>query len=351
MRDLIPSLDDWAVKDPDIAIATVIRTGGSTPRGPGARLLVSRDGRMSGSVSGGCLEADVVLAAQAVLEGRAPARVLHYGISDEAGWAVGLACGGTVDVFIESVRWDGRDPVLRAVREAIDLDRPVALVSVVAGEHTGSRAALTSEGNIVGTLGTVKMEAAQRAATVRLDSGVAGVDEIGGVPIFIDPVVRDPQLVLIGAVHIAISLARMAAAAGYRVTVIDPRAPFLTAERIPDAHRLVRAWPRQALTGISLGPRDAAVCLAHDSKFEDPALSALLGTQVGYVGAIGSRTTHAKRVTRLRAAGFDDRNIQRIHSPVGLDIGAVTPAEIALSILVEVVAVRHARSGGSLSAR
>ena len=340
MRDLLPTLDDWAARDPHLAVATVVRTAGSTPRPTGARLLVDRDGRMAGSVSGGCLEAAVIGEAQSTLSGEAPPRLLHYGISDELGWEVGLACGGSVDIFVETVRWDGSDPVLAAVRDAVQADRAIALLTVVDGADAGARAAVAEDGTVTGGLDSVPHDAVQR----RLASGLAGVDEAGGVSVFIDPIVPAPQLAIIGAVHIAIALTEMARAAGFRVTVIDPRTAFLTAERLPGADRLVAQWPDEALPGLELGPRDAAVCLAHDPKFEDPALGVLLRSRAGYVGAIGSRTTHGKRVARLREAGFSDEAIARIHSPVGLDLGAATPEEIALAILAEVVAARRGRS-------
>jgi xanthine dehydrogenase accessory factor len=169
--------------------------------------------------------------------------------------------------------------------------------------------------------------------------------------VFVDPIVPSPQLVVIGAVHIAVALTTMARAAGFTVSVVDPRSAFNNAERIPDAERLIVAWPDEALLRFELGPRDAAVCLAHDPKFEDPALTSLLRSETGYIGAIGSRGTHAKRVARLREAGFSDTEIARIHSPVGLNLGAATPEEIAIAILAEIVAVRRGRNAGSLSAQ
>jgi xanthine dehydrogenase accessory factor len=352
MRELLPVLDDWSAHDPDLAVATVVRTSGSTPRQAGARLLVDRDGRMAGSVSGGCLEAAVIGEAQATLAGEAPPRLLHYGISDELGWEVGLACGGSVDIFVETVRWDGSDPVLTAMREAIAAGRAVALLTVVDGADAGGRAAVFDDGTVVGSLGEAgtPLDAELRDAVHRrLVSGLAGSEQAAGVAVFVDPIVPAPRLAVVGAVHIAIALSTMARAAGHRVTVIDPRTAFLTAERLPDAADLVAAWPDDALPELDLGPRDAAVCLAHDPKFEDPALAVLLRSRVGYIGAIGSRTTHGKRVARLREAGFTDAEIARIHSPVGLDLGAATAEEIALAILAEVVAARRGRGGGTLS--
>jgi len=352
MLELLTALDEWAATDPLMALATVVRTSGSTPRAPGARLLVSRDGRIAGSVSGGCLETAVIEEAQRTLAGAAPPRVLEYGISDELGWEVGLSCGGSVSVFVETLRWDGSDPALVAVREAADGQRPVALLSVIAGEHAGARAAVDADARIVGSLGDRSADtAAAPAAKSHLVSGLPGIEDADGFAIFIDPIVPPPRLIIVGAVHIAIPLARMARAAGQRVVVIDPRRAFLTAERIPDAHELIARWPQDALPELRLGPRDAAVCLAHDPKFEDPALAILLRSPVGYVGAIGSRSTHAKRVTRLDQAGLDEAAISRLHAPVGLDLGAATPEEIALAILAEVVAVRRGRRGVPLSER
>jgi xanthine dehydrogenase accessory factor len=350
MRDLLPTLREWSENDPLVAVATVVGTSGSTPRPIGARLLVSRDGRMAGSVSGGCLEAAVVLEAQATIEGDAPPRLLHYGISDEMGWAVGLSCGGEVDIFVETLESDGSDPVIEAVRAAIETSRPVALLTALDGEQAGSRAAATAGGGLVGSLGAASAAATIAAARPRLASGLPGVEEIAGTRVFVDPIVPAPQLVVIGAVHIAIPLVTMAVAAGFTVSVVDPRTAFNNAERIPNADRLVAAWPDEAMPDFDLGPRDAAVCLAHDPKFEDPALTALLRTETGYIGAIGSRGTHAKRVVRLHEAGFEDAEIARIHSPVGLNLGAATPEEIAIAILAEIVAVRRGRNAGSMSA-
>ncbi len=351
MRDLLPTLTEWSEGDPLVAVATVVGTSGSTPRPMGARLLVSRDGRMAGSVSGGCLESAVVLEAQATIAGDAPPRLLHYGISDEMGWAVGLSCGGEVDIFVETLESDGSDPVIEEVRRAIETSRPVALLTALDGDQAGNRAAATADGGLVGSLGGSSSAAeVVAAARPRIASGLPGVEEISGTRVFVDPIVPAPQLVVIGAVHIAVALTTMARAAGFTVSVVDPRTAFNNLERIPDAERLVTAWPDEALPRFDLGPRDAAVCLAHDPKFEDPALTALLRTDTGYIGAIGSCGTHAKRVARLREAGFTDSDIARIHSPVGLNLGAATPEEIAVAILAEIVAVRRGRNAGSLSA-
>ena len=352
MRELLATLEEWAATDPEMALATVIRTTGSTPRPPGARLLVSRDGRMAGSISGGCLEAAVVEEAQATLMGAVPPRILHYGISDELGWEVGLACGGSLDVLVETLRWDGSDPALVELGEALGARRPVALLSPLEGDLLGCRAVSGEAGTLVGGItDTALAQAAPAAVRAHLASGLPGTEVLAGTAVFIDPMGPPAQLVIIGAVHVAIALARMARTVGYRVVVIDPRRAFLSAERIPDADLLIPRWPQDALPGLALGARDAAVCLAHDPKFEDPALALLLRSQVGYVGAIGSRSTHARRLARLWESGFDESATSRIRGPVGLDLGAATPEEIALSILAEVVASRRGGEATPLFAR
>jgi xanthine dehydrogenase accessory factor len=348
MRELVPTLEEWSARDPSVAVATVVRTHGSTPRPTGARLIVSPDGRMAGSVSGGCLEADVVEQARLTLTGGQPPRVHHYGITDEMGWSVGLSCGGTVDIFVEAWRWEDADPALSAWRRAVADQQAVALCTVIEGEFAGRRAAVVEDEAPVGTLGTALADGAlSEAVTPRFASGLAGIDEVAGLQVFVDPEVPAPQLAIVGAVDIAAALQRLVAVLGYRVTVVDPRGAFLTRERFPEGE-LVRAWPDKGLAPLRLGPRDALVCLSHDAKFDEPTLALALGSRVGYIGAIGSRGTQARRVARLREAGFDDVAIGRVHSPVGLDLGARNPAEIALAIAAEMVATRRGHDGGSL---
>jgi xanthine dehydrogenase accessory factor len=349
MRELLPTLDEWTATDADVAVATVVRTHGSTPRPAGARLIVDRRGRMAGSVSGGCLEADVVEQARMSLEGTQPPRLIHYGISDEMGWSVGLSCGGTVDIFVEAWRWSDEDAPLAAWRRAVAERRAVALCTVVEGEHAGRRVAAVEDEPVAGSLGSASADAAVvAAATARFASGLAGIDEVAGMQVFVDPEVPPPHLAIVGAVDIGAALSRIAEVLGYRVSVVDPRRAFLTRERFPDGD-LVAAWPDEGLPPLRLGRRDALVCLSHDAKFDEPTLEVALRSQVGYVGAIGSRGTHSKRVARLHEAGFTDADIARVHSPVGLDIGSKSPSEIALSIAAEMVATRRGRAGQSLS--
>ncbi len=345
MREVMPTLDSWGPEVSTVALATVVGTTGSTPRPTGARLAVAPDGRMVGSVSGGCLEADVVEEAMRTLTGEAPPRTLHYGIADEMGWSVGLACGGEVDVFVEKLDWGGGDPVVAALREAVAQDRAVALCTALEGPSPGSHI-LVREGTIVGDSSPLGAEVELlEAAGRRLVSGVAGVDQLAVGLVFVQPLVLAPKMVIVGAVDTGSLLAQLAKVLGYHVTVIDPRERFCTRERFPAADELVVEWPREALSKITLGPRDAAVCLTHDPKFDDPTLTALMAGRAGYIGAIGSRRTQGFRRDRLAAAGATAEDLERIHGPVGLDLGASTPAEMALEILAELVGARYGRAG------
>lgn len=346
MLELIPTLDSWRPEVLEVAVATVVRTSGSTPRPPGARLAIAPDGRMTGSVSGGCLEAEVVEQGLLTLSGAEPPRVLHFGIADEMGWSVGLACGGEVDIFIERLRWDDSDPVIEGLRSVAADGRDAVLCTALAGPDAGHRW-LIEGGRVLGGSDGAPPGLLE-VIPKHLRSGQAGVEVAGGVEVLVEPLGSRARMVIVGAVDTGSVLCQLARAVGYQVLVVDPRERFCTRERFPDADQLILEWPQTALPRIRLGARDAAVCLTHDPKFDDPTLLHLLSTDVGYIGAIGSRKTQASRRERLVAAGAERDSLARIHGPVGLDLGAVTPAETALSILAEAVAARYGREGGRL---
>ena len=348
MLELIPTLDSWAPEFPEVAMATVVRTWGSTPRPPGARLAIAPDGRMAGSVSGGCLEAEVVEQGLRTLRGEKP-RVLHYGIADELGWTVGLACGGEVDIFVERLRWEPDDPLVAELRAAAERGEDAVLCTWIGGPEVGRRALLVGE-RLVGGGRPSELAALTAAASTRLRSSRAGVEAVGGEEVLLEPLGTAPEMVIVGAVDTGSSLCRLAQEVGYRVLVVDPRERFLTRERFPSADELIQEWPEAALARLRLGPRDAAVCLTHDPKFDDPTLLALLRSGVGYIGAIGSRKTQEARRERLLEMGAEPHSLSRIHGPVGLDLGGVTPAEQALAILAEAVAARYGRGGRPLQA-
>jgi len=369
MHDVRADLDRWQRAGESIALATLVRVRRAAPRKPGARMLVTASGKIAGSVSGGCVESDVAGHAAEVLADGQP-RIAHYGIADDLGLAVGLSCGGSIEVLIEPFE---NDAASTALDDALTHRTPAVLCIALAPkallgrrvtvrDDAATRAerqghpdtqAPVSDGTIAPTLDA----AVVRAAHALLAEG--GTTEVtlphgdAEATIFLEAFPPHAQLVVVGATEAGMHLARMATTLGFRVTVIDPRGVYATAERFPDA-TIVRAWPDEALAAFPLDPWSYVVTLTHDAKFDVPTLAHALRSPVRYIGAMGSRRTHEGRKEQLRAEGFTDTDLARIHAPIGLAIGSRTPAEIALSILAEIVAVRagmHVRSGDSHTGR
>lgn len=343
MRELLPTLDAWFESSDKVALATVTGTWGSAPRGVGAHMIVSPEGAMAGSVSGGCVEGAVVEAALDALGNDTP-RMLEFGVADELAWDVGLTCGGRLQVWVEPLR---ADAFYNTLRETILGGRTAVVVTVLEGPRAGERLLLRPDGPPLGNLDELQ-DFGERAATEALEAGQPGIYERQGVGLFVQPYLPPSRLIVIGAVHTAIPLVTLGRTLGYSVTVVDARAAFATKERFPDADQLLVKWPDNALDELKPDANTAVVVLSHDPKFDEPALTAALASDAGYIGAIGSRATSADRLVRLRGLGYTTEQLERIHGPIGLDIGASTPAEIALSILAEVVAERHNRTGGRL---
>ena len=345
MKEVVAELEQWLASGDPVAIATVVRISGSAPRPLGATLVARAGEKIAGSVSNGCVESAVYEEAMAVLkDGRA--RVVNYGISDEFAFTVGLSCGGSIDVLVEPV-----GALHRAALEAVRSERPALLVRVVAPADRAGTVAVLTEDRAEGwspELADLKVgalaalgEGRSRTVTTRLGERDATV--------LLEAIAMPPLLAIVGATHVGQALAHLAKAVGYRVVVVDPREALANAERFPGME-IVAAWPQEGLATLRFGPSSAIAILAHDDKFDHPALVAALRSAAGYVGAIGSRTTNEKRIAWLRSQGVADRDIARIHAPIGLDIGATSVEEIALAILAEIVAVRRHRGGRSLSA-
>ena len=344
MADIIPDdpLADplllasrWHHGGERVALATVTETWGSAPRPAGSRMAITESGRIAGSVSGGCVESAVVQAAVETLQDRAP-RLLSYGVSDEDAFSVGLACGGTIKVFVE--------PVLAA--ETIDrlcAARGARAMAVLATRLSDGTQHLVCEGSLPQGLPD-GLDGAIRQA--EREGGRSRSIELAGESWFLHVHAPPPRLLIVGAVHIAQALAPLARMVGLDVTVIDPRESFATPERFPGI-ALLTLWPDEALERLRLDRHSAVVTLTHDPKLDDPALRAALGGPAFYVGALGSRKTQAGRRERLRAAGLDEASLDRLHGPVGLAIGAIGAQEIAVSILAEIVAVQRAAPLGS----
>jgi xanthine dehydrogenase accessory factor len=302
-------------------VATVIATRRSAPRPVGSKLLVTEDGAMTGSVSGGCVESDVYEACRGILRGDAP-RLLTYGISDDQAFEVGLPCGGEIDVFVRE--YD------RELYERIGERRAVLFTDLDDGSQR-----LVFEGD-------------DRVADELLRGAHSKLIELEGRRVFADVFGPPPRLFVYGAVDTADALCHAAKQLGWRTIVADARAKFATAERLPSADEVIVAWPEEALAQVQPDHATAVVILTHDDKFDLPALVGTLATDAFYIGALGSRRNQEKRRERLLEAGVSEDALERIHGPAGLDIGAHSPEETALSMLAEILAVRASRSGGPL---
>jgi xanthine dehydrogenase accessory factor len=357
MRDILSQINHWLSNNDQVALATVVQTWGSSPRRVGAKMALTSEGEMAGSVSGGCVEGAVVEAGLEVLETGEP-QLLHFGVADETAWEVGLACGGTIDVFVKSL-----DPTMYTFyRNAIDDECAAVTTTVIRGpaEHIGRELFLREDGKVFGSLGADLDEialTAARAAVAAGDSRRGTLPSPASAPIqqasetahsrpeveiFIEVLLPPPTLIIVGGVHIAIALVEIAKTLGYRTVVVDPRRWFGSGSRFPQVDRLVHSWPDKALAEIGLTRLTAVALLTHDRKLDDPGLKVALPSQAFYVGALGSRKTQEKRRLRLLEEGLSETDVGRLHGPIGLDIGAQTPEEIALAIMGEVVAARRA---------
>jgi xanthine dehydrogenase accessory factor len=339
VREIAAEIGRWQARGERFAIATVVATRRSAPRPVGAKLGVSEAGELVGSVSGGCVENDVYACAREVIDGAEP-RLVSYGISDDEAFEVGLPCGGEIDVWIER-----GDPALVARElEALERGERAVRLTVLEGEDAGRELLVLESGEWFGD----GPEALRHLAPELIRGGRSTLVEGSATTVFADVVGPPPRLLVFGAVDTAEALCRAAKGIGWRTVVADARARFATPERIPSADELVVAWPEDVLQQLPPEHDTAVVVLTHDDRFDVPALAGALASDAFYIGALGSRRNQERRRERLRDAGVDDADIDRISGPAGLDIGAVTPAETAVSILAEILARRAGREGGPL---
>ncbi len=342
MIELLPQIEEWWAKGEEVAVATVIRVFGSAPRPVGARMIVSSGGRMAGSVSGGCVETTVFEEMIDVLEG-GPPRTLRFGITEDMIWDVGLACGGTIDVLVQRLDRE----LVSSLKRQVALGNPTALATVVSGQEIGKSAVIAADGVVSGQSEERIVSLARQLLADHTDA--AAVHEIApGMEVYIEPFLPPPVLVIVGGVHVAIPLTRFAKELGFRTIVVDPRAKFANRERFPEADEILVEWPDEALAHLKIDESTYLVLLTHDPKIDEPTLAAALKTPARYIGAIGSRKTHAERFERMAKWGVTAEQLRRVHAPIGLDLGGRTPEETALSIIAEVVAVKNGRKGASL---
>ena len=345
----------WLRDGRRVVNAMLVERIGSAPLDPGAQMLVDERGNIEGSVTGGCVEAALVEEAQAIFAGEAP-RVATYGISDEEAAGVGLMCGGTVRIFVHEQGEEALD-ALDAVAAARAAGEPVALATLLDGDGAGAKLAILGD-RVVGSLGVTELldRSVERDARGQLDEGLSRVRRYGAggevmgseVAVYIQAFETQPRMVIFGAIDFSAEMAKLASEVGYQVTICDARRPFADSPRFSRVAEVVVDWPDRYLESQDLGPRDVVLVFTHDAKFDEPALLSSLATDAGYIGALGSRRTQERRLERLRAAGLDEPSVARIHAPCGLDVGARTPVETAVSILAEVIAVRTGRRGESL---
>ena len=361
MLDIAEELHRWVGQGREFAVATVVAVGGSAPRQPGAALAVDRDGTAIGSVSGGCVEGAVYeLCQQALDDGRTVRE--QFGYSDEDAFAVGLTCGGVIDILVTPVRADDpARPVFATALAAAAEGTAAAVARITEGpaELLGRPLLVHPDGSYEGGLGghADLDRTAVAEARAMLDAGRTGSLVIGAegsrcgepVTLLVESSVPPPRMIVFGAIDFASALVRAGRFLGYRVTLCDARPVFATRARFPEADEIVVEWPHRYLASTEVDARTVLCVLTHDAKFDVPLLEAALKLPVAYVGAMGSRRTHLDRNERLREAGVTESELARLHSPIGLDLGARTPEETALSIVAEIVAERRGGSGRPLT--
>lgn len=334
MLDILDTIKSWEKADTQFTMGTVVDTWRSAPRLPGSAMAIREDLQFVGSVSGGCVEGSVIKASKEVLDS-GHAQLLRFGVSNDEAWSVGLSCGGAIKVYVESFIGHGHKEIWTALVSEINNDRSCCLIRQLSSNPAYH---LIREGEDTSKF-PEEVQQAVRMGFLRGNSAFVKDEEMS---YFIQVFPRKDHLVIIGAAHISADLVQLAQQQGFRITVIDPRGLFTESlKNLCDPESLVRAWPQSALKELVLDHSVYVVMLTHDPKIDDQALHQLLRSPVKYIGALGSRKTHQKRVLRLTEAGYSDEEIARIQAPIGLEIGSSTPSQIALSIMAEVIQVKN----------
>ena len=354
MRDVMTDLRRWWDDGATVGVGTVVRTWKSAPRQPGASMLVGPDGTAVGSVSGGCVEGAVYELGTQVRDDATPV-LQRYGVSDDDAFSVGLTCGGIIDLFVEPVS-KTTFPEFGGIVDDVEAGTPVAVATLIEGEHVGARLVVRAD-SVSGTLGAERLDDAVRddvrgmlaqGSTGVVRYGPQGERRLDDIAVFVSSYAPKPRMIVFGAIDFAAAVARAGSFLGYRVTVCDARPTFATPRRFPDADEVIVEWPHRYLANTETDQRTVLCVLTHDPKFDVPLLEIALRMDVAYVGAMGSRRTGDDREKRLRELGLTDDELARLHAPIGLDIGARTPEETAISVAAEIVALRWGGSGQQL---
>lgn len=349
MRDVIDAIKGWHEQGLRMALATVVKVYGSAPRALGSKMVINERGEFAGSVSAGCVEGAVIEEARSIFKGGQPRR-LEYGISDELAFSVGLTCGGVIHVFLEKLDWepDEHHVGVKALVEAVEKDETVARVTALAGPLAGRDCLLRMGGSRQGvlpfgeeneTVERLALDRLREQQTERLEVALAS----GAQDVWVEVHAPRPVLVVVGGVHLAIPLVDFASKLGFHTVVVDARKAFANRERFPHADEVLIGWPAEVLEGMKLHENTFIAVVSHDDKLDIPALKAALDSPARYVGALGSKKTQERRREELRQMGVTEENLRRIHGPIGMDIGAATPGEIAVAILAEMIAARRGK--------
>lgn len=352
MREILDDVLEWIDGEKKIALATVVSTWGSAPRGVGAKMAFTLEGDLSGSVSGGCVEGAVIEAGYEVIRSGAPT-LLHFGVADETAWEIGLACGGSIEVFLQPL-----DPTLTEwISEQVRSDETIALLTVIDGpsDLLGASLRFTRAGGLLDELPGVPSSDLADLATAAVFEDESRIDpviitELGELKLFTDVISTPARLIMIGGVHISVALAKLANAIGFRTIIIEPRIAFSRTERFPYVDTIIQSWPREGLEKVGIDEKTAIAVLTHDPKIDDEAMAVALPSPAFYVGGLGSMKTQKDRRKRLREVGLSADDLSRLHGPIGLDLNARNPEEIALSILAEIVMVQRRGDRAQVSA-
>lgn len=339
MLDILDTVQTWLNKKRPVALATVVSTWGSAPRVSGSKMAVTADMAMIGSVSGGCVENAVIQEALDGLQDGKP-RLLQFGVSDDTAWDVGLTCGGKISIYVEPLDTEFWQIAADLVRR----DSPYAAVTILEGNLAGKKVLVGSDGDGLYTsdgLAPNQIAMLADAAHQSLQTGQTKACTVAEFNVLIEVYVPRPRLIIVGGAHIAMALQKFAQQLGFQVMLIDPRKAFATPERFPDVTQILHTYPDKALLQIGLTAETYLAVLTHDPKIDDPALRTALPAGVRYIGILSSRRTHEKRLERLTVQGVDTNLFDQIRTPIGLNIGAKTPEEIALSIMAEIIAVKN----------
>ena len=331
MRDILTDIQHWEKEGESIALATVIQTWGSAPRKIGSHMAFTLSGKITGSVSGGCVENAVIEAGMRVLKTNHP-QLLHFGVADETAWGVGLACGGSIDFFVQPL--DAQ--VFQEIKRVINHEEGVIHVTIIGGsdELLGEQILIREDQIIAGSLGN---EMDSRVLSLSPEIFMPQQLTIEEAQVFINVIRPAPTLVIVGGVHIAIALASLAKTLGYQTILIDPRKAWGNETRFPHVDRLIQTWVDDAFEQVKINSSTAIAVLTHDPKIDDPAIKLALNSSAFYIGALGSKNTNAKRRERLLGDGVSESQMDKVHAPIGLDIGAQNPEEIALAVMSQIV--------------